>query len=182
MFYSQLRSCSDITSWSLQQFYTFSESKKMMKSLARSWQRKWMGYMNVFCTSKLGELCTVRAWGTIGPIREGVYTFPASTINHACTLQCSSCIPHHHAGYAKGTFLKWRSLDSLCYIQHCMDLQLAVDPYKRPVLFESMDWLSKIHRVSWHISANQISTKHSPTAVVWYEESWLQFLQKSDTW
>ena len=68
------------------------------------------------------------------------------------------------------------------YIQHCMDLQLAVDPYKRPVLFESTDWLSKIHRVSWHISANQISTKHSPTAVVWYEESWLQFLQKSDTW
>ena len=68
------------------------------------------------------------------------------------------------------------------YIQHCMDLQLAVDPYKTPVLFESTDWLSKIHRVSWHISANQISTKHSPTAVVWYEESWLQFLQKSDTW
>ena len=25
------------------------------------------------------------------------------------------------------------------YIQRCMDLQLAVDPYKRPVLFESMD-------------------------------------------
>ena len=25
------------------------------------------------------------------------------------------------------------------YIQHCMDLQLAVDPYKRPVLFESTD-------------------------------------------
>ena len=68
------------------------------------------------------------------------------------------------------------------YIQHCMDLQLAVDPYKRPVLFERTDWLSKIRRVSWHISANQISTKHSPTAMVWYEESWLQFLQKSDTW
>ena len=29
------------------------------------------------------------------------------------------------------------------YIQHCMDLQLAVDPYKRSVLFESMDWLPK---------------------------------------
>ena len=55
------------------------------------------------------------------------------------------------------------------YIQHCMDLQLAVDPYKRRVLFESMDWLSKSHIVSWHISANQVSTKHSPTAVVWYE-------------
>ena len=25
------------------------------------------------------------------------------------------------------------------YIQHCMDLQLAVDPYKKRVLFESMD-------------------------------------------
>ena len=31
------------------------------------------------------------------------------------------------------------------YIQHCMDLQLAVDPYKRRVLFESMDWLPKTH-------------------------------------
>ena len=28
---------------------------------------------------------------------------------------------------------------SLQYIQHCMDLQLAVDPYKRPVLFEQTD-------------------------------------------
>ena len=44
-------------------------------------------------------------------------------------------------------------------IQHCMDLQLAVDPYKRRVLFENMDWLPKTHIVSWHISANQISTK-----------------------
>ena len=44
-----------------------------------------------------------------------------------------------------------------------MDLQLAVDPYKRLVLFESMDWLPKTHKVSWHISANQISTKYSPT-------------------
>ena len=68
------------------------------------------------------------------------------------------------------------------YIQHCMDLQLAVDPYKKHVLFESMDWLPKIHIVSWHISANQISTKHSPTAVVWCEEWGLQFLQKSDIW
>ena len=25
------------------------------------------------------------------------------------------------------------------YIQHYMDLQLAIDPYKRHVLFESMD-------------------------------------------
>ena len=46
----------------------------------------------------------------------------------------------------------------------------TVDPYKRRVLFESMDWLLKTHKVNWHISANQISTKHSPTAVVWYEE------------
>ena len=51
-----------------------------------------------------------------------------------------------------------------------MDLQLAVDPYKRRVLFESMDWLLKTQKVSWHISANQISTKHSPTAVVWYTD------------
>ena len=29
--------------------------------------------------------------------------------------------------------------DPYTYIQHCMDLQLAVDPYKRRVLFESMD-------------------------------------------
>ena len=43
------------------------------------------------------------------------------------------------------------------YIQHCMDLQLAVDPYKRCVLFESMDWLPKTYKVIWHISANQIS-------------------------
>ena len=28
---------------------------------------------------------------------------------------------------------------SSLYIQHCMDLQLAVDPYKRCVLFESME-------------------------------------------
>ena len=69
----------------------------------------------------------------------------------------------------------------LLYIQHCMDLQLAVDPYKKRVLFESMDWLPKTHIVSWHISANQISTKHSPTAVVWYEKWGLQFLQKSGT-
>ena len=27
------------------------------------------------------------------------------------------------------------------YIQHCMDLQLAVDPYKKCVLFESMPWI-----------------------------------------
>ena len=68
-----------------------------------------------------------------------------------------------------------------CYMQHCMDLQLAVDPYKRCVLFE-MDWLSKTHKVSWHISANQILTKHSPMAVVWNEEWGLQFSQKSDIW
>ena len=67
------------------------------------------------------------------------------------------------------------------YIQHCMDLQLAVDPYKRHVLFESMDWLPKTHQVSWHISANQISTKHSPTTALWYEWG-LQFSQKSDIW
>ena len=63
------------------------------------------------------------------------------------------------------------------YIQHCMDLQLAVDPYKRRVLFESMDWLPKTHIVTWHISANQISTKHSPTAVVWYYNV-VQFLYR----
>ena len=34
-------------------------------------------------------------------------------------------------------------LVDVCYIQHCMDLQLAVDPYKRHVLFESIDWLPK---------------------------------------
>ena len=68
------------------------------------------------------------------------------------------------------------------YIQHCMDLQLAVDPYKKRVLFESMDCFPKTHIVSWHISANQISTKHSPTVVVWCEEWELQFLLKSDIW
>ena len=68
------------------------------------------------------------------------------------------------------------------YIQHCMDLQLAVDPYKRRVLFERMDWLLKTYKAIWHISANQISTKYSPTAVVWYEEWGLQFSQKSDIW
>ena len=51
--------------------------------------------------------------------------------------------------------------DVPCYIQHCMDLQLAVDPFKRHGLFESMDWLPKTYRVIWHISANQISTKCS---------------------
>ena len=77
--------------------------------------------------------------------------------------------------------LRGRS-NSTSYIQHCMDLQLAVDPYKKRVLFESMDWLPKTHIVSWHISANQISTKHSPTVVVWCEEWGLQFLLKSDIW
>ena len=68
------------------------------------------------------------------------------------------------------------------YTQLCMDLQLAVDPYKRRVRFESMDWLPKTYKVIWHISANQISTKYSPTTVVWYEEWGLQFSQKSDIW
>ena len=68
------------------------------------------------------------------------------------------------------------------YIQHCMHLQLAVDPYKKCALFESMDWLPKTHRVSWHIYANQISTKRSPTVASWYEEWGLQFSQKSDIW
>ena len=72
--------------------------------------------------------------------------------------------------------------DTFYYIQHCMDLQLAVDPYKRHLLFESMDWLPKTHKVSWHISANQISTKHSPTVALWYEKWGLQFSQKSDIW
>ena len=66
-------------------------------------------------------------------------------------------------------FARNRNYLQLMYIQHFMDLQLAVDPYKRCVLFESTYWLLKTHKVSWHISANQISTKHSPTAVVWYD-------------
>ena len=53
------------------------------------------------------------------------------------------------------------------YIQHCMDLQLAVDPYKRRVLFESMVWLPKTHMASWHISANQKSQTF--TNVRWYD-------------
>ena len=92
----------------------------------------------------------------------------------------------------KGQKIKWTSLYTVSasknksvqctYIQHCMDLQLAVDPYKKRVLFESMDWLPKTHRVCWHISANQISTKHSPTAASWYEEWGLPISQKSDIW
>ena len=69
--------------------------------------------------------------------------------------------------YLTKKFLWWNRIDEnkhksfkgmplyCCYIQHCMDLQLAVDPYKRRVLFESMDWLPKAHKVSWHISASQ---------------------------
>ena len=33
----------------------------------------------------------------------------------------------------------WTNMVAALYIQHCMDLQLAVDPYKRPVLFERTD-------------------------------------------
>ena len=37
-----------------------------------------------------------------------------------------------------GEIITYHGIDIYC-IQHCMDLQLAVDPYKRRVLFESMD-------------------------------------------
>ena len=50
---------------------------------------------------------------------------------------------------------------SLRYIQHCMDLQLAVDPYKRPVLFESMDWLPKTHSQSTYFCKSNINQTYT---------------------
>ena len=68
-----------------------------------------------------------------------------------------------------------------CYIQHCMDLQLAVsyiiyiisyiisvDPYKKRVLFESMDWLPKTHsQLTYFCKSNINQTFTNGGSMIW---------------
>ena len=139
------------------------------------WQRCWIRQL-LFLFESL--------WAGLFGIRNGIYAL--------LIVQNSGLFVHLNLVLKKRNMSNfWTNLDSriyrltmVCrwYNIDCMDLQLTVDPYKKHVLLESMDWLPKTHRVSWHISANQISTKHSPTAASWYEEWGLQFSQKSDIW
>ena len=69
-----------------------------------------------------------------------------------------------------------------CKRKHYCMPKLPVWACSKLPFFNPIKISKNVNKVSLHVSANWITTKHSPMAVVWYEEWGLHLSQKSEIW